>query len=137
VILVPVLRAGLGLLDAFLDVLPMSRVGFEGLRRNEDDLTAEQYYQRIPDGDATSTYVVIDPMLATGGSLAATVEALLERPHHAIIATCLIASQPGLDAFERRFPSVRLVVADVDNHLNDKGFIVPGLGDAGDRLFGT
>lgn len=137
VVLLPVLRAGLGLLDAFLDVIPSAAVGFAGLRRNEEDLVPVEYYRRLPDSDASTTFIVIDPMLATGGSLDATIGMLSGLPHHTIMAACLIAAPEGIRAIEARHPDVALFVATVDDHLNEHGFIVPGLGDAGDRLFGT
>jgi len=136
VILIPVLRAGLGLLNAFMEFLPMSEVGFAGMRRNEDDLQPTQYYRRFPASDADTTFIIVDPMLATGGSLSATVELLADMPRASIMAACLIASSQGIAAFESQHPDVRLFCAAVDPSLNDQGFIVPGLGDAGDRLFG-
>jgi len=137
VVLLPVLRAGLGLLDAFLEVIPTASVGFAGLRRNEEDLVPVEYYRRLPDSDASTTFIVIDPMLATGGSLDATIGMLAGLPHHKIMAACLIAAPEGIGMIESRHPDVGLFVATVDHHLNEHGFIVPGLGDAGDRLFGT
>ena len=137
VILVPVLRAGLGLLDPFLEILPDAQVGFVGLRRNEESLVPVEYYRLFPDSDQQTTFIVIDPMLATGGSLIATIDILSDLPHHSIMASCLIAAPEGINRVEKTHPEVRLTIASVDSHLNDVGFIVPGLGDAGDRLFGT
>ena len=137
VVLLPILRAGLGLLDAFLDVIPSASVGFAGMRRNEDTLEPIEYYRRLPDSDGETTFIVIDPMLATGGSLTATVNMLKSVPHRQIMAACLIAAPDGVRKLEEQHPEVLLVLATVDDHLNDVGFIVPGLGDAGDRLFGT
>ena len=137
VVLLPVLRAGLGLLDAFLDVIPSATVGFAGLRRNEESLQPEEYYRRLPDSDKHTTFVVIDPMLATGGSLSATCAMLRGLPHQKIMAACLIAAPEGLRVMEQDHPDVSVVLAALDEKLNNVGFIVPGLGDAGDRLFGT
>jgi len=137
VILLPVLRAGLGLLDAFLDIIPTASVGFAGMRRNEDTLEPTEYYRRLPDSDDDTTFIIIDPMLATGGSLHATLNMLSTLPHRKIMAACLIAAPDGIRLMEQQHPEVSLVLATVDDHLNDVGFIVPGLGDAGDRLFGT
>lgn len=137
VVLVPVLRAGLGFLDAFLTVMPYATVGFEGLRRNEVTLQPEEYYSRMPEPSNATTYVVLDPMLATGGSLCATLDRIKSLPHRSILAACLIAAPEGLDTVSGRHPEVNVIVGVVDSHLNDVGYIVPGLGDAGDRLYGT
>ena len=137
VVLLPVLRAGLGLLDPFLEVLPSASVGFAGMRRNEDTLEPTEYYRRLPESDENTTFIIIDPMLATGGSLHATAKMLKDLPHRQIMAACLIAAPEGVRLMEEQHPEIALTVATVDDHLNDVGFIVPGLGDAGDRLFGT
>jgi len=135
--LVPVLRAGLGLLDPFLQILPSARVGFEGLRRDEETLQPIEYYRKMPPTTAASTFIVIDPMLATGGSLAATITHLKEHAHTKILAACLIAAPEGIARIEKEHSDVHIVVAAVDRELNSNGYILPGLGDAGDRLFGT
>lgn len=137
VVLLPVLRAGLGLLDAFLEVMPYASVGFAGLRRNEETLEPMEYYRRFPDSTDETTFIIIDPMLATAGSMITTVSMLRSLPHHKIMAACLIAAPEGVEAFSLAHGGVPLFVAALDSHLNDAGFIVPGLGDAGDRLFGT
>lgn len=137
VILLPVLRAGLGLLAPFQEILPDASVGFEGLKRNEETLVPEQYYQKIPPSSDKTTFIVIDPMLATGGSLHATLSHLESLPHAQIMAACVIASPEGIREIETHHPSCTLVVAAKDRELNAQGYIVPGLGDAGDRLFGT
>ncbi len=137
VVLVPVLRAGLGLLSAFMEVIPTAIVGFEGLRRNEATLQPEEYYRNIPSVDEQTSYVILDPMLATGGSLSATISRLQDQPHRTIIASCIIAAPEGLQRVQEKHPSVHVIVAAVDDGLNDHGFIVPGLGDAGDRMYGT
>lgn len=137
IVLVPVLRAGLGLLDAFLSVMPYASVGFEGLRRDEVTLQPEEYYSRMPEPTTSTTYLVLDPMLATGGSLCATICRLKEQQHRKIITACVIASPEGLQRVATEHPDVHVVAGAVDSHLNDVGYIVPGLGDAGDRLYGT
>lgn len=137
VVIVPVLRAGLGLLEAFLEIIPSADVGFIGLARNEEDLNPTEYYRRFPDTTESTTIIIVDPMLATGGSLIATAEAVQGLPHGNLMCSCLIAAPEGVERFEKRFPNNRLTVATLDSHLNNVGFIVPGLGDAGDRLFGT
>lgn len=137
VILLPVLRAGLGLLAPFQEILPMSSVGFEGLKRNEETLVPEEYYRKIPPSTAHTTFIVIDPMLATGGSLHATLSHLETLPHAKIMAACVIAAPEGIAVIEQNHPNVTLIIAAKDRELNAQGYIMPGLGDAGDRLFGT
>mgnify|MGYP001220229029 CR=1 FL=1 len=137
VVIVPILRAGLGLLDPFLQLCPSASVGFIGLKRNEETLRPYEYYHNLPPTDSSTTFVVIDPMLATGGSMVATLEHLSALPHQRILAACLIAAPEGIQVVTDAFPNVHLVTAALDRQLNDKGYIVPGLGDAGDRLFGT
>lgn len=138
VVIVPILRAGLGLLPAFLSVFPNATVGFVGLRRNESTLQADEYYYNVPPIAASTTVIVIDPMLATGGSLTAALARLTARHQpRSIVAACVIAAPEGIAAVQGAYPDVPVVVASVDRGLNDNGYIVPGLGDAGDRLFGT
>lgn len=137
VILLPVLRAGLGLLAPFQEILPMSSVGFEGLKRNEETLVPEEYYRKIPPSSSKTTFIVIDPMLATGGSLHATLTHLESLPHARIMAACVIAAPEGIALIEQHHADCTLVIAAKDRQLNSQGYIVPGLGDAGDRLFGT
>ena len=137
VILLPVLRAGLGLLDAFLQVMPYASVGFAGLRRDEETLEPTEYYRRFPDSTSNTTFIIIDPMLATAGSMIATPSMPKDLPHRSIMAACLIAAPEGVEALTAAHPDVPLFIASLDDHLNEMGFIVPGLGDAGDRLFGT
>lgn len=137
-LVVPIIRAGLGMLDGFLKLMPHSEVGFIGIRRNETTLQPETYAKRLPDDLADRQCFVLDPMLATGGSLAATVEYLLAAGAREVTAICLVAAPEGIRCMEERFPddSVRVIVAAEDGGLNEQGFIVPGLGDAGDRLYG-
>lgn len=137
VVIVPILRAGLGLLDPFLSICPEASVGFIGLKRDEETLAPHEYYRNLPPSDEDTTFIVIDPMLATGGSMTATIALLKKLPHHCIIATCLIASPEGVATIIEDHPDVMLVCGALDRQLNDQGYIMPGLGDAGDRLFGT
>ena len=137
VVIVPILRAGLGLLDPFLSICPEASVGFIGLKRDEETLAPHEYYRNLPPSDEDTTFIVIDPMLATGGSMTATIALLKKLPHHCIIATCLIASPEGVATITEDHPDVMLVCGALDRQLNDQGYIMPGLGDAGDRLFGT
>jgi uracil phosphoribosyltransferase len=136
VLLVPVLRAGLGMVPAIQNTLPATEVAHVGLRRDEVTLQAEVYLNRLP-GDLSGRRVVIcDPMLATGGSLAQVCDMVRERGASNLSVLCLIASVPGLTYFRTRHADVRVACVAVDPELDPRGFIVPGLGDAGDRLFG-
>jgi len=137
IILVSILRAGLGLLSPFLMFLPMASVGFIGLKRNELSLEPAEYYRKLPASDKNTSFIVIDPMLATGGSLLATLALLKSVPHRRILAACLIAAPEGVARIEAEHPDVLLVSAALDRQLSTIGYILPGLGDAGDRLFGT
>jgi uracil phosphoribosyltransferase len=128
-LLVPILRAGLGLLDGFLSVLPEAEVGIIGLRRNEETFEPEQYAQKLPADLRGRDVFVLDPMLATGGSLAFTCQLLIDRGAENVIAE-------GVRRVEAACPNVHIITAALDPGLNEKAFIVPGLGDAGDRLFG-
>lgn len=138
-IVVPVLRAGLGMLNGMMKLLPTAEVGFLGLRRDEETLQAITYANRLPDDLAGRQCFVLDPMLATGGTLAATIDYLFERGAHDVTCICLIAAPEGIELVENHVgdrADVTVVVAAVDERLNDKAYIVPGLGDAGDRLYG-
>ena len=137
-LIVPILRAGIGMLDGMTRLLPMASVGFVGLARDEESLVATTYANRLP-ADLTGREVfVLDPMLATGGTLITVITMLQERGAAAVTAICLLASPEGLDRVGTAFPDddVCVVTGAVDERLNNKGYIVPGLGDAGDRLFG-
>jgi uracil phosphoribosyltransferase len=137
-LIVPVLRAGIGMLDGMTRLLPMASVGFVGMVRDEESLVASTYANRLPARLDDREVFVLDPMLATGGTLITVVSMLRERGAEAITAICLLAAPEGLIRVDEAFPgdSVRVVTGAVDERLNDKGYIVPGLGDAGDRLFG-
>ena len=136
VLLVPILRAGLGMIQAIQEIVPLTEVAHVGLRRNEATLRSEVYLNRLPGNLGGRRVIVCDPMLATGGSLGQVCELVRGRGAAEIIALCVLASEPGLAAFGGQHPGVRVYCAAVDPELNDAGFIVPGLGDAGDRLFG-
>jgi uracil phosphoribosyltransferase len=137
VILVPVLRAGLGMLIPILQFMPHARVGFIGLKRHEQSLEASVYHRSLPKDLAAFEIVLLDPMLATGGSAVAALDLLAERGAERIRMVNLLAAPEGLDRVHRHYPKVPIFTASVDRRLNSKGFIVPGLGDAGDRLFGV
>ncbi|MDV6012977.1 uracil phosphoribosyltransferase [Haloechinothrix sp. LS1_15] len=135
-VLVPVLRAGLGMAECALRMLPQARMGFVGLARDEETLLPEPYMTALPDELAGQPVLVLDPMLATGGSMVHTVRLLAERGTTEIVAVCGLVAPEGLDRLRDAGLPVRVVTACVDERLNDSGFIVPGLGDAGDRQFG-
>ena len=137
VVLVPVLRAGLGMLNAILDLIPNARVGFIGLKRHEQTLQAAVYHKSLPEDLSHFEVILIDPMLATGGSSVAALNLLAERKARHVRMVNLVAAPEGIRYVQRYFPQVPIFTAAVDDHLNEKGYIVPGLGDAGDRLFGT
>ena len=136
VLVVPVLRAGLGMVQAIQEVVPLTEVAHVGLRRDEATLRSEVYLNRLPRDLAGRRVIVCDPMLATGGSLVQVCDLVLERGAAEVIVLCIIASVPGLATFRAAHPAVRLFCAAIDPELNEVGYIVPGLGDAGDRLFG-
>ena len=135
--LISILRAGNGLLDGILDLIPAARVGFIGLYRDHATLQPVQYYYKVPSELEDRTCIVVDPMLATGNSSAAAIDLLKESGARDIRFMCLLAAPEGIAHMAAAHPDVPIVTASVDSHLNDKGYIVPGLGDAGDRMFGT
>ena len=137
VVLVPVLRAGLGMLDSILQLIPHSRVGFIGLKREETTLRAQFYHKSFPKNLGNFEVILIDPMLATGGSAVAALDLLVEQGAKHIRVVNLVAAPEGIRAMQKNYPRVPIFTAAVDEKLNEKGFIIPGLGDAGDRLFGT
>ncbi len=138
-IIVPILRAGLGMLEGMTTLLPSAEVGFLGMARNEETLEPTTYAERLPDDLSDRQCFVLDPMLATGGSLIAAIDYLLARGAQDVTAVCILAAPEGLQAVEQAMAGrdVTVVLGAVDDHLNEHGFIVPGLGDAGDRLYGT
>jgi uracil phosphoribosyltransferase len=133
----PILRAGIGMLDGVLSLIPVARVGFIGLYRNEETLQPVEYYLKLPADVADREVLLLDPMLATGNSTAAAVATLKNANARQITLISLIAAPEGIANIRRAHPDLRIVVASVDSHLNERGYIVPGLGDAGDRLYGT
>lgn len=132
-----ILRAGNGLLDGLLDLIPSARVGHIGLQRNEETLQPEQYYFKVPDNLSERQLVVVDPMLATGGSAIAATSMLKARGARGLKFLCLVAAPEGVEVFTRVHPDVPIIAASLDRQLNDIGYILPGLGDAGDRIYGT
>ena len=137
VTVVPILRAGLGMLDGVLDLIPNAKVSVVGIARNHDTLMPESYFERFVGQLDARLALIIDPMLATGGSLIATIEMLKRNGCQHIKALVLVAAPEGIKALEAAHPDVQLYTAAIDSHLNDVGYIIPGLGDAGDKIFGT
>lgn len=135
--LVSILRAGNGLLDGILELIPAARVGFVGLYRDEETLQPVQYYFKVPTQLEDRTVIVVDPMLATGNSSAAAIDLIKQAGAKDIRFLCLLAAPEGVERMNEAHPDVPIVTASVDERLNDHGYIVPGLGDAGDRMFGT
>jgi uracil phosphoribosyltransferase len=137
VVLVPVLRAGLGMVSGFLEVIPDAKVGHIGLQRDEETLKPVEYYYKTPKNIDVAKVILLDPMLATGGSAAEAMHYLKERGAKDYIFACLVAAPEGIMHLEKEHPDVRIYAASLDRELNNKGYILPGLGDAGDRTFGT
>lgn len=135
--IVPILRAGLGMVDGLLTLVPVARVGHIGLYRNEETHQPVEYYCKLPEDIDRRLVIVTDPMLATGGSACDAITMLKKRGCSNIRLMCLVAVPEGIDAVRRTHPDVDIYVAAVDDHLNENAYIVPGLGDAGDRIFGT
>jgi uracil phosphoribosyltransferase len=136
-VFVSILRAGNGLLDGLLDLVPSARVGHIGLYRDPETLEAIQYYLKLPVDISNRKVIAVDPMLATANSAIAAITRLKEAGASDIIFVCLLAAPEGIEAFGLAHPDVPIITAAIDSHLNDHGYIVPGLGDAGDRLYGT
>jgi uracil phosphoribosyltransferase len=134
---VPVLRAGLGMVEGFLRLLPDARVGHLGMQRDEEELTPRDYYERLPANLADAYVYLLDPMLATGGSAVHALDRLREAGAERLALICLVAAPEGLAAVEAAHPDVTVWTAAVDRQLDERGYIRPGLGDAGDRVFGT
>jgi uracil phosphoribosyltransferase len=137
VTLVPILRAGLGMADGVLKLLPDARIGHLGVYRNEGTLEPVSYYQKLPPDIASTEVVLIDPMLATGGSGSAAVSVLKKAGVTSMKFVCLVAAPEGIQTLHAQHPEVPIYCAAIDRQLNDRGYILPGLGDAGDRIFGT
>ncbi|WP_238364244.1 uracil phosphoribosyltransferase [Mesobacterium pallidum] len=135
--LVSILRAGNGLLDGVLELIPSARVGFVGLYRDEETLEPVQYYFKVPEGLQDRMVIAVDPMLATGNSSVAAIDMLKKAGANNLRFLCLLAAPEGVARMKEAHPDVPIVTASLDERLNDKGYIVPGLGDAGDRMFGT
>lgn len=137
IVFVPVLRAGLSMLFPARDFLPWAPVGFIGLERDEETAVAREYYQKFPENLQDKLVLVLEPMLATGGSLIDTIAALEKKGARSISAVCIVAAPEGIQNVEQKYPHVHIYTAAIDSHLNERKFIVPGLGDFGDRYFGT
>ena len=137
IVLVPILRAGMGMLDAMLDVLPYAKVGVLGMQRNEETAEPVPYYAKVPAAKGDEIALVIDPMFATGGSAVDAVSQLKKLGYRRIKFLCLVSAPEGMENFEKHHPDVPVFTAALDKRLNSHFYIVPGLGDAGDRIFGT
>ena len=135
--IVPILRAGLGMVDGFLQIVPVAKVGHIGLYRDPETMLPVEYYFKMPPDITERTAIILDPMLATGGSSVAAIDSLKKRGCHDIMLMNLIAAPEGIEEVRRKHPDVNIYVAAVDEKLNEHCYIIPGLGDAGDRLFGT
>ncbi len=137
VVLIPVLRAGLGMVDGITRLVPTAKVGHIGLFRDHDTLQPHEYYAKFPDNLEDAIVMVLDPMLATGGSACAAIAAVKKRGAKNIKLVSIVGAPEGVGKVEEEHPDVEICLASLDSHLNEKGYIVPGLGDAGDRIFGT
>ena len=135
--IVPILRAGLGMVNGLLELMPMAKVGHVGMYRDPKTLQPVEYYCKLPSDLSERRIIVTDPMLATGGSAAAAISLLKEKGAKEIQLMCLVAAPEGVEVVNKAHPDVRIYVAALDEKLNDHGYILPGLGDAGDRIFGT
>lgn len=136
-VVVPILRAGVGMLEGILELVPTARVGFVGLYRDEETALPVTYYERFPPQIKGGTCIIVDPMLATGGSTAAAIQKLKDSGAEDIVVVCIVTCPEGITLVEDEHPDVAIYAAAIDDRLNEKKYIVPGLGDAGDRLFGT
>ncbi len=137
VAIIPILRAGIGMVDGILELIPAAKVGHVGLYRDEETLQPHEYFVKLPEDIASRQLFVVDPMLATGGSAILGIDSLIERGASNIKFVCLVAVPEGVKALQEAHPDVDIYTAALDERLNEDGYIVPGLGDAGDRLFGT
>ena len=136
-VLVPILRAGIGLVDGFRDIIPTAKIGHIGMYRDETTLEPIEYYARFPKCMPESIVIVTDPMLATGGSASMAITNIKKRGAKKILLVCLVGAPEGVERIQKDHPDVDITLAALDEGLNERGYIVPGLGDAGDRLFGT
>ena len=136
IILAPILRAGIGMVDGVRNMIPTCRIGHIGMYRNEETLEPVEYYFKLPVVE-NPLVVVVDPMLATGGSAIAAISAIKKRGYNNIRLMCLVGCPEGVEAVSKAYPDVDIYLASIDSHLNENGYIIPGLGDAGDRIFGT
>ena len=139
VAIIPILRAGLGMVDGILELIPAAKIGHVGMYRDHDTLQPVEYFVKLPSDISERQLFVVDPMLATGGSAVAAIDALLKRGAHpeSIKFCCLVAAPEGVKVLQEAHPEIDIYAAAVDERLNENGYILPGLGDAGDRLFGT
>ena len=137
IVLVPILRAGIGLVDGFRTIMPNAKIGHIGMYRDEETLQPQEYYARFPKGLTESKVIIVDPMLATGGSADMAIQDILDRGAKDIMLVCLVGAPEGVKFLQDKYPELDITLAALDDHVNDHGYIVPGLGDAGDRLFGT
>lgn len=137
IVLISILRAGLGLVNGINNLIPTAKVGFVGMYRDEETLEPHEYFAKFPNNLGDAVNLVLDPMLATGGSAIAAVDVVKKAGAKTIKLVCLVAAPEGVSAVEKAHPDVDIYLAALDSHLNENGYIVPGLGDAGDRIFGT
>ena len=137
IVLIPILRAGLGLVNGIQNMIPEARVGFVGMARDEETLQPKEYFAKFPKTLPDAVNMVLDPMLATGGSAIAAIDLIKKKGASRIRLVCLVGAPEGVRAVQEAHPDVDIYLAALDDHLNEKGYIVPGLGDAGDRIFGT
>ena len=137
IVLVPIIRAGLGMVDGILTLIPTAKVGHVGVYRDEETLQPHEYFAKFPENLEEAEVLVLDPMLATGGSADAAIEMVKKRGAKNIKLVCLVGAPEGVNLIQERHPDVDIFLAALDSHLNEQGYIVPGLGDAGDRIFGT
>ena len=137
VAIIPILRAGLGMVDGILELIPAAKVGHIGMYRDEETLKPHEYFVKLPQDIDQRQIFVVDPMLATGGSAIMAIDALKKRGASSIKFVCLVAAPEGVKALREAHPDIDIYAAALDSHLNENGYIIPGLGDAGDRLFGT
>ena len=137
VAIVPILRAGIGMVDGILELIPAAKVGHVGMYRDEETLEPHEYFMKLPEDIDSRQLFVVDPMLATGGSACAAIDMIKKRGAKNIKLVCLVGAPEGVAAVEKAHPDVDIYLAALDEKLNEKGYIVPGLGDAGDRIFGT